>query len=309
MTHVYDLADAKLNQPSVVTIGMFDGVHIGHQVLIKRLVETAHNSGRQAVVLTFYPHPDIVLRGLEGRYYLTTPDQRAQLLIELGVDCVVTHPFNDEIRQIRASTFVDHLREYLKMDALWVGEDFAMGYQREGNVAFLKKDGERKGFNVEVIHLVSADGNGIPITSTRIRQSLADGDLDTVRQLLGRGYTVIGEVVEGEKRGRAIGFPTANIAVWDQLIIPANGVYAGWATVNDQQNKAVTNVGIRPTFVGDDMTVEAHLLDFTSDIYGQTLELSFETKLRDEQKFSGIDELVAQIQHDVEAGRLFLESQ
>ena len=308
MTHVYDLADAKLTQPSVVTIGMFDGVHIGHQALVKRLVETAHTSGRSAVVLTFYPHPDIVLRGLEGRYYLTTPDQRAQMLIDLGVDCVVSHPFNDEIRQIRASTFVDQLREYLKMDSLWVGEDFAMGYQREGNVEFLQQDGEKKGFDVEVINLVSADGNGVPITSTRIRNHLAEGDLDTVRQLLGRGYMVIGDVVEGEKRGRTIGFPTANLDVWEQQLIPQNGVYAGWARVNEGKYKAVTNVGIRPTFAGDGITVEAHLLDFEGEIYGQRVELSFETKLRDEQKFNGIDELVAQIQRDVEAGREFLKA-
>ena len=146
MTHLYSLEEANLPEHSIVTIGVFDGVHKGHQYLIKRLVDEAHATGRLAVVLTFFPHPDVVLRDLQGRYYLTTAEQKAELLTELGVDCVVTHPFNDAVRQVRAAAFVDQLLQNLKMSALWVGSDFAMGYKREGNVPFLREQGLQKGF-------------------------------------------------------------------------------------------------------------------------------------------------------------------
>lgn len=306
MRHVYNLAEASLQQPSVVTIGVFDGVHRGHQALVQRLVAEAHSSGRQAVALTFHPHPDVVIRGIESRYYLTTVEQRAELLLGLGVDCVITHPFNDETRQIRAADFVDQLVRYLRMESLWVGADFALGYRREGNVPFLREQGQQKNFTVEVVELITNDGHGDVITSTGLRELLAAGEVTRVRDWLGRPYTVEGEVVHGEKRGRKIGFPTANIAVWQQQLIPANGVYAGWAHLGPERFMAVTNVGVRPTFAGSDVTVEAHLLDFDRDIYGQSLRFSFEAALRPEQRFNGIEELIRQIQHDVEAGRRYL---
>lgn len=307
MKHIYDLSQAQLQQPSIVTIGVFDGVHRGHQHLVKRLVTEAHATGRQAVVLTFFPHPDQVLRQLQGRYYLTSSEQRAAELVRLGVDCVVTHPFNDQVRQMRAASFVDQLMRHLHMTALWVGSDFAMGYQREGNVDFLKAQGAEKGFAVQEIDLLLNDGSAI--SSTAIREALQVGDVDRVRDWLGRGYTVIGEVVHGEKRGRQIGFPTANINVWEEQVIPANGVYAGWATLGNERFMAVTNVGVRPTFAGQGVTVEAHLLDFNRDIYGQQLSVSFETRLRPEKRFSGIDELIAQIKADSDAGRAYLLGQ
>jgi riboflavin kinase/FMN adenylyltransferase len=304
MKHIYNLADAHLQQPSVVTIGVFDGVHRGHQYLIRQLVEEAHSTNRLAVVLTFFPHPDIVLRGLKGRYYLTTAEQKAEQLMKLGVDLVVTHPFNDETRQIRAAAFVDRLLEHLRLNALWVGEDFAMGYKREGNVPFLMQQGTEKGFSLHVIDLVHNEG-GV-ITSTKIREALQAGEVEQANEWLGRSYEVVGEVIQGEQRGRKIGFPTANINVWEEQVIPANGVYAGWATLGGERFMAVTNVGVRPTFAGQGVTVEAHLLDFDRDIYGQQLAFSFDKRLRDEMKFAGIDALIAQIRVDVEAGRAYL---
>ncbi len=304
MKHIYNLADAHLQQPSVVTIGVFDGVHRGHQYLIRQLVEEAHSTNRLAVVLTFFPHPDIVLRGLKGRYYLTTAEQKAEQLMKLGVDLVVTHPFNDETRQIRAAAFVDRLLEHLRLNALWVGEDFAMGYKREGNVPFLMQQGTEKGFSLHVIDLVHNEG-GV-ITSTKIREALQAGEVEQANEWLGRSYEVVGEVIQGEQRGRKIGFPTANINVWEEQVIPANGVYAGWATLGGERFMAVTNVGVRPTFAGQGVTVEAHLLDFDRDIYGQQLAFSFDKRLRDEMKFAGIDALIAQIRADVEAGRAYL---
>lgn len=307
MMHLYKLSDANLPQSSVVTIGVFDGIHQGHRALIERLVNEAKSAGLLSVVLTFFPHPDRVLRGLSGRYYLTSPEQRAEELGKLGVDCVVTLPFNDETRQIRAADFVNQLVESLKMKELWVGADFALGYKREGNVEFLTARGKEQGFNVTAIDLVQAENAPGAISSTMIRQALENGDVEQATAWLGRSYVVRGEVVHGLARGRTIGFPTANIDVWAEQVIPANGVYAGWATLeNGERYKAVTNIGVRPTFDGTGVTVEAYLLDFDGDLYGQQLAFSFEHRLRGEKKFNGIQELVAQISADAEAGRAIL---
>lgn len=307
MQHSYDLENARLSQPSVVTIGVFDGVHRGHQHLIRRLVDHAHAQDRQAVAITFFPHPDVVLRHLEGRYYLTTPEQKAQLLADLGVDLVVTQTFDDEFRQIRAAQFVDMMREHVGLAELWVGSDFAMGYKREGDVAFLRRQGQDKGFALEVVDLVAASAD--VISSTTIREALLQGDVERAREGLGRAYSVTGEVIHGEKRGRLLGFPTANLDVWNQQVIPANGIYAGWATLGDERFMAMTNVGVRPHFAGQNVTVEAYLLDFDRDIYGQQVELTFDRYLRPEMKFNGLDELIAQIHDDVRVGRAYLMQQ
>jgi riboflavin kinase/FMN adenylyltransferase len=288
----------------LVTIGVFDGVHRGHQHLISHLVEQAHSSGRLAVVLTFYPHPDVVLRNIQSRYYLTTPEDKATLLMELGVDHVITHPFDDSVRQIRAADFVDQLREHLQMRVLSVGADFAMGYKREGNIEFLREQGREKGFDLHVTELVT--NNGDTISSTAIRQALETGDVDLARKWLGRSYAVTGPVVHGEKRGRLLGFPTANIDVWDKQVIPANGIYASWVMLGDERFMAATNVGIRPMFEGDAITVEPYILDFDREIYGEHLTLTFEQRLRDEMKFDGLDALIAQIGADVETSREIL---
>jgi riboflavin kinase / FMN adenylyltransferase len=306
MSHIYDISNIHLLQDSVVTIGVFDGVHKGHQHLIRRLIAQARQTDRLAVVLTFFPHPDVVLRNITDRYYLTTAEQRADYLLELGVDYVVTHPFNDEIRQIRAADFVDRLKKYLRLRELWVGEDFALGYQREGNVAFLREQGEAKAFTVQAVDMIQAQDADLTISSTLIRQTLREGKVAQVRDWLGRGYAIVGEVIHGKKRGRSLGYPTANLAVWDQQIIPMNGVYAGWAYLDDERFMAMTNVGISPTFMNQDISVEPYLLDFDRDIYGRKLTLTFEKFLRPEMKFDSLDDLIAQIGRDVENGRKYL---
>lgn len=307
MQHLQRIEEVQLDRPSVVTIGVFDGVHRGHQHLIGRLVEQAHAQGHLAVVLTFFPHPDVVIKGITDRYYLTTDAQRAVLLGGLGVDYVITLQFDDHLRQIRAARFVDLMKAHLKLETLWVGSDFAMGFKREGNVDFLRAQGEEKGFSLQVIDLIM--GNHSAISSTSIRQALQAGDVEQARDWLGRAYSVRGEVVHGLQRGHTIGFPTANIDVWNMQVIPANGVYAGWAILNGQRHMAVTNVGTRPTFNGDNTTVEAHLLDFDQDIYGEQLEFTFEARLRPETRFDGIQALIAQIGADAEQARRYLESQ
>lgn len=305
--HVYDLANVTPSRPSLLTIGVFDGVHRGHQHLIQQLVARAHESNREAVVLTLFPHPDRVLHHQTGRYYLTTEEQKAALLHDLGVDLVVTHPFNDAVRQMRAADFVDSLLRHLKMESLWITADFALGYQREGNFAFLQAQGAQKGFEVVSIDLLN-NGEQAAISSTAIREVLLIGQMGMANGWLGRPYALEGEVVHGDHRGRTIGFPTANIEVWAEQVVPANGVYACYATLNGEKFKAVTNVGERPTFNGTGTRIEAHLLDFDREIYGETLKLEFIARLRGEQKFGGIDALVAQIHADVEQGRKLLDS-
>lgn len=303
MRHLRHLNDARLESDSLLTIGVFDGVHLGHQSLIKRLVASARASGRQSIVLTFYPHPDKVLEQVKQRYYLTTPEKRAELLLELGVDCVITHPFDDETRQLPAAAFIDQLVERLRIKELWVGEDFALGFQREGDVRYLRAQGDKRGFKVRALELIREDSSEQLIRSSTVRDHVRNGDVRAAKAMLGRAYTLAGVVVGGDGRGRTIGVPTANLEVWPEQIIPAKGVYATWARLGDDVFPAATNIGTRPTFAGADVTIEAHLLDFNDDIYGARLELAFVKRLRPERKFSGLDELVAQIQADIAATR------
>jgi riboflavin kinase / FMN adenylyltransferase len=303
--HLNNLAEASLERPSIVTIGVFDGVHRGHRHLLSQLVDEAHRTNRNAVVLTLFPHPDVVLRGITGRYYLTTPERKAELLGELGINVVVTHPFDSAVRQIRASAFVDQLIAHLKMSSLWVTPDFAMGYQREGNFENLSRQGAEKGFEVRKIDLLH-DADGERVSSTLVREALKGGFVNVATALLTRPYGVRGTVIHGDKRGRTIGFPTANLKVWDEQIIPANGVYATWATVRGVRYKAATNIGMRPTFDGQELRIEAHLLDFDQDIYGELMDLEFVHRLRGEQKFSGLDALMAQIKQDASQARTTL---
>lgn len=307
MIHAQSLTEVRLQQPSLVTIGVFDGVHRGHQHLIRRLVDEAHARDRAAVAITFFPHPDVVVRGLSGRYYLTTPEQRAALLGELGIDYVVTLPFDEQFRQTRAADFVDAMVAHLRLEALWVGSDFALGYKREGNVKFLEAQGAAKGFTVEVIDLIWAENAAI--SSSLIRAALEQGDVEQARDMLGRSYSVSGEVVHGEKRGRALGFPTANLDIWSEQVIPGNGIYAGWALLGAERFMAATSVGKRPTFNGQNITVEAYLLGFDRTIYGEILTFSFEKYLRPELRFESIDQLIVQIRLDEKAAREYLTRQ
>ncbi|NDJ34828.1 MAG: bifunctional riboflavin kinase/FAD synthetase [Chloroflexi bacterium] len=305
MRHIHSLEEANLTGPSVVTIGSFDGVHRGHQYLIRQLIDNARQTGRTPVVLTFYPHPRMVLRGFEPGYYLTAPDERAAYLAELGVELIITHPFDDAVRQMRAADFVSRLATHLNMTGLWVGENFSLGYQREGNVAFLKDRAADFGYELRVVHLV--DANGERVSSTRIREALAAGDVTEAQRLLGRPYRLPGTVVEGAKRGRTIGFPTANLDISEERAVPARGVYAAQAHTPDGTYPAMVNIGLRPTF-GDTVvtSVEAFLMDYSGDLYGETLTLDFVARIRNEMKFSGVEALIAQIQQDVARGREIL---
>lgn len=308
MIHATSLDELKLTQPSLVTIGVFDGLHLGHQAVIHELVSKAKETNSTPIVLTFFPHPDRVLRKLTGPYYLMTPEERAAGLNALGVEVVVTLRFDDELRRIRARDFVQMLLSSLQMRELWIGEDFAMGYQREGNVSHLRTLGDELGYMVQTLSLVKADEADEVISSSNIRLALQNGEVEKAARWLGRPYSLKGEVVHGLARGRTLGFPTANIAVWEEKIIPLNGIYAGWATLETgEKYKAVTNVGVRPHFDEQEVTVEAYLLDFNGDLYGQQLEFSFVHYLRGEQRFDSLEALINQIDRDAQQGRELLK--
>ncbi len=291
-------------RPTFLAIGVFDGVHLGHQQLLSEMVAAAQAAGARPAVLTFFPHPLVVIRNLQGRIYLTTLAHRVTLLSRLGIELVIVHPFNEEVRTTRAAAFVDRLCAAMELRELW-GGSFSLGYQREGTGEYLSELGAERGFTVRVMDdLVSV--NGERVSSSRIRRALADGDIEETNRCLGRPFQVEGTVVRGDQRGRLLGFHTANLAVWEQQILPANGVYATHAYLGGQRFDAATNVGVRPTVNGTAMMVEAYLLDFDREIYGESLTLEFVHRVRPERKFPGLDALQEQIGQDVATIRALL---
>ncbi len=303
---VSNLPQATPNQPTFVAVGVFDGVHLGHQALLQKMIAAAHTANARPAVLTFFPHPAVYIQQLQGRYYLTTLEERVQLLAALGIELVIVHPFDEVTRTTRAAAFVDHLRHYLDMKALWGGH-FSLGHEREGDLPFLQAQGADKGFSVQAVDDLLM-WQGERVSSSRIRRALEMGHMDVVTGCLGRPYRMTGRVTHGQERGRTIGFPTANLAVWAEQIVPAYGVYATWAWVGGKRIAAATNVGVRPTVSGHNLTIEAHLLDFSGDIYEQDVSLEFMSHIRPEQKFSGLEALKAQIALDVAAVRARLTS-
>ena len=312
MQQFASLQDAQCNN-AWLTIGAFDGVHLGHQRILNDLTAGAHQqaaptgSPSPAVVLTFYPHPAEVLRGPRNNFYLMTPEAKAQQLELMGVDILITQPFSLEFSKTSARDFVTQLKDHLDLKELWIGHDFALGHNREGDFATLQKFGAQMGFNVHAIAAVEIDGE--PVSSSRIRSLLSAGDVQAAARLLGRPYSLAGEVTGGAKRGRSIGIPTANLALWEKRAVPASGVYVTWATLGDKRYGSVTNIGVRPTFEEKLLApvVESHLLDYDGgEFYDQTLRLDFVARLRSEQRFAGVDELVAQIHRDIAAGRIVL---
>lgn len=305
MQHVQDLSSLNLDGCGL-TIGSFDGVHLGHQALIKALVADAHQAGLPAVVLTFYPHPATVLRDRLQAFYLTLPHEKEALMAALGVDYVVTQRFDVAFSRMPAGTFLDTLERHLTFKRLWIGEDFAFGHQREGDRALLDQASKARGFSLYVLpRVVTSDG---VVRSSRIRQALREGDVSLAARLLGRPFNVPGVVVQGAGRGKQLGVPTANLSVDELRAYPGPGVYACHARVAGECWKAVTNIGVRPTFENGQVepTIEAHLLDCSADLYGKPMELYFLTRLREERRFADPDALMAQIHQDVHAARTYL---
>jgi riboflavin kinase/FMN adenylyltransferase len=301
MIHVQSLEDISL-EGSWLTVGVFDGVHRGHQQIIHRLTAGARQAGAPAAVVTFWPHPATVLGSGQVRC-LTTPDERAGLLSDLDVDAVITLTFDAELAATSALDFVGRLKERLGLRHLLIGYDFALGRDREGNAARLAAIGRRLDYRVDVIQAVS-DESGV-ISSTEIRKLVATGEVAEAAKLLGRNYALHGPVIHGNGRGRHLGFPTANIEYLPQKILPSNGIYACWAWIDGRRYGAAVNVGVRPQFQRENASplVEAYLLDFDGDIYTRNVRLEFAARLRDEARFASVPELVQQIKLDVERTR------
>ena len=306
MRHFLSLEGLQLKD-TWLTIGTFDGVHRGHQEIVRKLAAGAHSTESQAAVLTFFPHPALVLGKRRDPFYLTTPDERAVLLGKLGADIVITFPFNLQTASTSAYDFMALLKQHLGLHHLIVGYDFALGKDRQGDVPTLQKIGVELGYTVEAMPPFKIEGEAV--SSSRIRSALAAGDMELAALLLGRPFQVSGKVVTGDGRGQTIGIPTANLSLWAERAIPRAGVYVCQAVVNGKVWGAVTNVGFRPTFESQPVPprVETHLLDFITEIYGQEISLNFLSRLRDEQRFPNVEALAAQIQRDIAQARQFLE--
>lgn len=287
--------------PAGVAIGVFDGVHTGHQVVISDLVDRCREQGLEAGVLTFDPHPVEVLAPDRAPKLLTTVARRTELLDELGAGWVATIDLA-EVRDMTPERFIDEvLVARASARLVTVGDDFRFGKDRSGDVTSLRRAGGVLGFEVVPVRPVQDDQGAI--SSTRARRAVEGGDIDTAILLLGRPPEVEGSVTAGAGRGRALGFPTANLAVPLNLCLPADGVYAASA-VGKVRAEAVVNIGRRPTFGGGERTVEAHLLDIDVDLYGSELRLAFLARLRGEESFPSVDALVAQVHRDIEEARL-----
>jgi riboflavin kinase / FMN adenylyltransferase len=290
---------------AVLSPGMFDGVHIGHQMVIERTVATAAALRAASVVITFDRHPASVVRPEAGLRLLTDLRQRAQRIEQLGVDILYVVRFDEERSLEDPAAFMDDLVRDFAPTAVVVGEDFHFGHRARGDLPLLESAGGAAGFKVEGVGTVSLDGVG-RVSSTAVREALAAGDIERSRRLLGRSPSVRGVVEHGDQRGRTIGFPTANVAVAGDVRLPADGVYGGWYVRADGQRQlAAISVGRRPTFYKESglLLVEAHLLDFDGDLYGEHAEVVFDEWIRGQVRFAGPDELVAQLRRDVERVR------
>ncbi len=312
------LQSATPSAPTWVTIGNFDGLHLGHQALIRRaqqLARAATGEAARTALVTFDPHPFAILRPDRPLLKLTTAPERLALAAALGVDVGVVHPFSAETARMEAREFVELLVDRLQMVGLVVGPDFALGRNRSGDMATLAALGVELGFVVEVVQPVSVAGT--IARSSAVRDLLQVGDVESAARLLGRPYTISGVVQLGDQRGRTIGVPTANVAPWADKLLPADGVYATIAHLCTPTRAwhfaGVTNIGVRPTVDGFHHRVEAHLLDFPppelpDNLYGQSLTLDVIARLRGEQKFAGLDALVAQIRADIRRAREILNT-
>lgn len=285
-------------KPAVVAIGMFDGVHLGHRAVVSKARELATELGLACVVFTFVTHPRTVLRPDTPIPLLTTWEEKSERLQLLGVDRLVGAQFTQSFAEISAEDFIRRiLQEQLQARHVVVGYNFAFGHNQSGTVDTLRQMGPAHGFDVTIVPPYTADDGAI--SSSRIRKLLATGHIEEANRLLGRPYSLTGVVVQGDQRGRLLGFPTANVQVDDQKLLPAFGVYAGHALWDGQSRPCVVNLGMRPTFDPPQLRIEAHLLEFNGDLYGRHMTLELLHRLRPEQAFKGVDALVTQIRADV----------
>ena len=315
MLHYRSLEEVTL-PGSWLTVGIFDGVHLGHRQIINKLVAGAHENGLPAVVLTFDPHPARVF-GRDDIKLLTLPGERARLLGGLGVDVAITQTFDRQLADTTAYDFMKRLKTQLGLDHLILGYDSTLGKNREGNAARLTEIGSELGYIVETVPALGDESDALTgeavsnrgvISSTEIRKLVSVGKVEQAARLMGHPYRLQGLVAHGDQRGRSIGYPTANLNYAREKVIPSGGIYACWASVRGEKYKAAVNIGTNPTFTPDKQTlnVEAYLLDFNSEIYDETVTLDFVQRLRDELRYDSVKALIEQIGRDVEQTRQVL---
>ncbi len=293
---------------AVITIGNFDGVHIGHQALFHEVIERAHDLDGTAIAMTFNPHPVRVFTNNGHPPLITLPEQKRELIEKAGLDVLICVPFTMDFAKLSAHSFVaDILVNRIGIKAIVVGQDYTFGNNREGNVALLRQYAQELGFDLVVADWIQATtANNHRISSTAIRELVMDGEMETATRMLGRNYQIRGTVAHGRDRGgKLLGIPTANINLQDELC-PKLGVYAVIVDYEGKRYPGVANIGYSPTFDDHIFTVEAHIIDFHKDIYGEKIKVNFIDRLRDEIKFSGIDELVARIHKDIADAREIL---
>ena len=292
-----ELASVTPQGETLLTIGVFDGVHAGHRYLLKKLQERAAERNLLSGVVTFSPHPQSVLHPRSQLPWLTSLDDRVGAFRKLGVNIVSVLTFTPKVARLSAQEFISLIKKNLGMRGILVGPDFALGKGKEGNIDLLRSLGCEMGFSVDVIPPFKI--NGEIVSSTLIRRALAEGDMGKVKNLMGRYFYLEGKVITSEKRGRVLGFPTANLDIKPQQALPENGIYATIAQVEGGHFPSATNVGVRPTFCTGEETVETHLLNYKGNLYGKDMRVEFVQKLRDEQRFSSSEELKTQIEKDI----------
>ena len=296
-----ELANIAPDRHTILTIGVFDGVHTGHRYLLERLIQRAKEEAALSGVVTFAPHPQAVLNPGSRPPMLCDLSTRIKSLRDLGLSIIAVLSFTPQLAQLGARDFVWLLKKHLKMQGLMIGPDFVLGKGGEGDTDFLRSLGQELAFSLEIVTPFSV--NGEMVSSTAIRRALAQGDTKKVRRLIGRYFTVGGRVVSSSRRGRLLGFPTANLDVGTEQALPVNGVYATIAQIGGERLLSVTNIGTRPTFGDSQKTIETHLLDYGGDLYGKELKVSFVQRLRDEKRFASSQELKEQISKDIEAAK------
>ena len=298
------LSRVKPEKDSVLTIGVFDGVHLGHQTLLSELRNKSQQRGMLSGVVTFQSHPRRMLQPSAKLPFLNGVEDRLRKIRNLGIDLVVAIPFTSETASLTAREFVSILQKYLKMKGLVVGPDFALVKKREGNITHLRQLGQEMGFTVDVIKPVGVSGD--VVSSTLLRNTLAHGDLRRATKFLGQPFYLVGKVVPGTRHGSDLGFPTANLEIHPSQALPVNGVYATITEIGDKNYNSVTNIGNRPTFGNNPQTIETFVIDFSGDLYGQTIRVNFIERIRNETPFKRPEELKDQIQKDVAQARAIL---
>jgi riboflavin kinase/FMN adenylyltransferase len=306
MSIIEELSSDIMQTETLLTIGVFDGVHIGHQHLLNYLINKARDNGWLSGVITFKFHPQTVISPGSKLVWLDDLDTRIGLMRILGIDRIIAITFTDEVRRFDAREFAQLLKDNLKMCGLVIGPDFAFGKDRRGDAAQLRALGQEMGFSIDIVSPVIIDNE--VVSSSAIRQALNDGDMKKAERFLGRVFSLSGQIVPGDQRGRVLGFPTVNLDVSPEQATPGNGVYATFSDINGESMPSVTNIGIRPTFGGGKRQIETYVIDYEQQIREQNLKLDFIDKLRDERHFDSVEDLQVQIREDIKQAKLILNN-